>query len=146
MPRIEYDFAKSDLRIKSTLDLDVLAEGLLDNTNVVVELVSHTDELGSISSNLELAKKRGDACVDYLLSKGVDLGQIKSRYVGENEPHVIDIQVGNFNVGDVLTKSYINSIKSKEDKEKAHQYNRRTIFNILRDDYVPNKNDELKRK
>ena len=48
MPRIEYDFAKSDLRIKSTLDLDVLAEGLLDNTNVVVELVSHTDELGSI--------------------------------------------------------------------------------------------------
>ena len=74
------------------------------------------------------------------------LGQIKSRYVGENEPHVIDIKVGIFNVGDVLTKSYINSIKSKEDKEKAHQYNRRTIFNILRDDYVPNKNDELKRK
>ena len=146
LPRIEYDFAKSDLRIKSTLDLDVLAEGLLDNTNVVIELVSHTDELGSISSNLELAKKRGDACVDYLLSKGVDPGQIKSRYVGENEPHVIDIKVGNFNVGDVLTKSYINSIKSKEDKEKAHQYNRRTIFNILRDDYVPNKNDELKRK
>ena len=39
--------------------------------------------------------------------------------------------------GDVLTESYIRKIKFKKNKNKAHQYNRRTSFKVLREDYVP---------
>ena len=35
----------------SLADLDKLAEGLLDNPNVVIELKSHTDYIGSIAQN-----------------------------------------------------------------------------------------------
>ena len=41
----------------------------------------------------------------------------------------------------VLTESYIRKIKFKKNKNKAHQYNRRTSFKVLREDYVP-KTDE----
>ena len=42
--------------------------------------------------------------------------------------------------GDVLTKSYINKIKFRKNKKKAHQYNRRTSFKVLSEDYVSEKN------
>ena len=51
LPRIEYDFNKSDLRTQSIADLDILAETLKDNLNVVVELKSHTDYIGSDAQN-----------------------------------------------------------------------------------------------
>ena len=47
LPLIKYDFNKFDLRPESIIDLDRLAEALLDNPNVVVELKSHTDFVGS---------------------------------------------------------------------------------------------------
>jgi len=36
-----------------------------------------------------------------------------------------------------LTESYIKKIRFKKNKEKAHQYNRRTSFKVLREDYIP---------
>ena len=44
---------------------------------------------------------------------------------------------GRFKEGDVLTESYIKKIRFKKNKEKAHQYNRRTSFKVLREDYIP---------
>ena len=44
---------------------------------------------------------------------------------------------GRFKEGDVLTENYINKIRFKKNKEKAHQYNRRTSFKVLREDYKP---------
>jgi peptidoglycan-associated lipoprotein len=39
--------------------------------------------------------------------------------------------------GTLLDEKYINALKSEEEKEAAHQRNRRTDFKVLRDDYVP---------
>ena len=137
LPKIEYDFAKWDLRDKSILDLDMLAEALKDNPNVVIELKSHTDFVGDNKSNLRLSQKRADACVSYLVSIGIDPGQLVAVGVGENQPFVIEKKKGRFKEGDVLTESYINKIKMRKNKKKAHQYNRRTSFKVLREDYVP---------
>ena len=41
---------------------------------------------------------------------------------GEDEPFVIENKDGRFKEGDVLTESYINKIKFKKNKKKAHQY------------------------
>ena len=57
--------------------------------------------------------------------------------VGEKEPFVIENKDGRFKQGDVLTESYIRKIKFKKNRQKAHQYNRRTSFKVLREDYVP---------
>jgi len=136
LPRIEYDFAKWNLRAKSISDLDMLAEALKDNPNVVIELKSHTDFIGNNKSNLWLSQKRADACVSYLVSIGIAPDQLVAVGSGENEPFVIEKNDGRFKEGDVLTESYINKIKFKKNKKKAHQYNRRTSFKVLREDYV----------
>ena len=137
LPKIEYDFAKWNLRDKSISDLNMLAEALKDNPNVVIELKSHTDFIGNNRSNQKLSQKRADACVDYLVSIGIDPAQLVAVGAGENEPFVIEVKDGRFKEGDVLTESYIKKIKFKKNKNKAHQYNRRTSFKVLREDYIP---------
>jgi peptidoglycan-associated lipoprotein len=142
LPRIEYDFAKWDLRPQSIADLDILAETLKDNLNVVIELKSHTDYVGTDSQNLRLSQKRADVCVAYLISQGIDSGQLIAKGMGETEPFVIEQKDGRFDIGDVLTESYIRKIRFKKNKAKANQYNRRTSFKVLREDYVPVVSDE----
>ena len=42
--------------------------------------------------------------------------------------------------GTPLSEQYINTLASDEEKEIAHQINRRTEFRVLRTDYEPPKN------
>ena len=137
LPLIKYDFNKFDLRPESIIDLDQLAEALLDNPNVVIELKSHTDFVGSNAQNDKLSQQRADVCVAYLITKGIDAGQLVAKGMGENEPFVIEEKDGRFRIGDVLTESYIKKVRFKKNKEKANQYNRRTSFKVLREDYIP---------
>ncbi|MDB0027479.1 OmpA family protein [Flavobacteriales bacterium] len=137
LPLIQYDFNKYDLRAEAIIDLDKLVEALLDNPNVVIELKSHTDFVGSNAQNNKLSQQRADVCVAYLINKGIDAGQLVARGMGEKEPFVIEVKDGRFKEGDVLTESYIKKIRFKKNKEKAHQYNRRTSFKVLREDYIP---------
>lgn len=137
LPLITYDFNKFDLKAQAIKDLDKLADGLLDNNNVVIEILGHTDDVGSTIQNKKLSQQRADACIEYLVSKGVDSSQLVSKGMGESEPFVILEKDGRFNIGDVLTESYIKKISFKKNKEKANQYNRRTSFKIISEDYVP---------
>lgn len=137
LPLIKYDFNKFDLRPESIIDLDKLVEGLLDNPNVVIELKSHTDYIGSKSQNNRLSKKRADVCIEYLVAKGIDKGRLISKGMGEEQPFVIQYKDGRFKIGDVLTEAYIKKIRFKKNKEKANQFNRRTSFTVIREDYVP---------
>ena len=137
LPLIKYDFNKFDLRPESIIDLDKLAEALLDNPNVVIELKSHTDFVGSNAQNDKLSQQRADVCVAYLINKGIDKGQLVAKGMGEDKPFVIEEKDGRFKIGDVLTESYIKKIRFKKNKEKANQYNRRTSFKVLREDYIP---------
>ncbi len=137
LPRIEYDFNKFDLRAQSVSDLDILTETLKDNPNVVIELKSHTDYIGSNAQNDKLSQQRADACVAYLISQGIDSGQLVARGMGEKEPFVMESKDGRLKEGDVLTEKYIKKIRFKKNKEKANQYNRRTSFKVLSEDYVP---------
>ena len=53
-------------------------------------------------------------------------------------------ELASIKVGDVLTKSYIKKIIFRKNKETAHQYNRRTSFKVIREDYVANPGNEDK--
>ncbi len=137
LPLVKFDFNKFDLRQDDIVNLDILAEGLLDNTNVIVQVSGHTDDVGSNVKNQELSQKRANVCVEYLIAKGVSPGQLVAKGMGEAEPFVIEEKDGRFKVGDVLTESYIKKIKFKRNREKADQYNRRTSFKVIAEDYDP---------
>jgi len=142
LPNILYDLAKWDLRPESMVALDALVETLEDNPNITIELMSHTDVRPfRAMTNLELSQNRAQSVVDYLISKGIAPDRLKARGYGPDQPRVVDDKIAatyNFlNAGDTLSKALIDNLPSDQDKEVAHQLNRRTEFRVLRNDYVP---------
>tara|TARA_B100000959_G_scaffold78905_1_gene83717 strand:+ start:2648 stop:4738 length:2091 start_codon:yes stop_codon:yes gene_type:complete len=136
LPRIEYDYAKWDLRGKSIEDLNVLIITLNENPNITIELRSHTDYRGTDLQNKILSQKRADACINYLIANGIDIERLTAKGMGESEPYVIDYKDGKLKLGDVLTKDYIDKLRRRKNREQAHQYNRRTTFKVVSQDYV----------
>jgi peptidoglycan-associated lipoprotein len=157
LPRIEYDFAKWDLGDTSKLDLDRVYDLMMKYNYIVIQLNSHTDFRGTESHNLTLSQKRADACIQYLISKGIAEERLIANGRGESQPYILESidskhsQRGGFftkkifKEGDLLTESYINKLKNKF-KETAHQYNRRTTFKIISEDYIPSELNESEEK
>jgi hypothetical protein len=56
---------------------------------------------------------------------------------GEKQPITIKKDQGNFKAGDVLTEEYIAKLATDEERELAHQLNRRTVFVITGTDFDP---------
>jgi peptidoglycan-associated lipoprotein len=143
LPNILYDFGKWDLRPESMVSLDKLVETLLDNPNVTIELMSHTDSRDTEEYNLTLSQKRAQAVVQYLIDKGIAPERLSPKGYGESTPKVVDTDIAKQNPflksGTTLTEQYINSLANDEQREIAHQINRRTEFRVLRTDYEPPK-------
>jgi peptidoglycan-associated lipoprotein len=141
LPNIFYDFGKWDLRPESMVSLDKLVETLNDNPNVTIELMSHTDSRDTEEYNMDLSQKRAQSVVDYLIGKGIASDRLTARGYGEGSPKVVDAVIMTdapfLRSGATLSEQYINSLASDEQKEIAHQINRRTEFRVLRTDYVP---------
>jgi peptidoglycan-associated lipoprotein len=143
LPNIFYDFDKWDLRPESMVSLDKLVETLNDNPNVTIELMSHTDSRNTEEYNLALSQKRAQSVVDYLVSKGIELDRLQAKGYGESSPKVVNDEISTIypflKNGTTLTEQYINSLANDEQREIAHQINRRTEFKVLRTDYEPPK-------
>lgn len=141
LPNIFYDFGKWDLRPESMVSLDKLVETLNDNPNITIELMSHTDSRDTEEYNLELSQKRAQSVVDYLIGKDIDPARLSAKGYGESSPKVVDEEISEqspfLKPGTLLSEQYIESLPSEEQREIAHQINRRTEFRVLKTDYVP---------
>jgi peptidoglycan-associated lipoprotein len=139
LPNIFYDFGKWDLRPESMVSLDKLVETLNDNPNVTIELMSHTDSRDTEEYNQDLSQKRAQSVVQYLIEKGIESERLSPKGYGESNPKVVDAAIASQNpflkTGTSLSEQYISSLASEEQKEIAHQINRRTEFRVLRTDY-----------
>lgn len=139
LPNIFYDFGKWDLRPESMVSLDKLIETLADNPNITIELMSHTDSRDTEEFNLTLSQQRAQSVVDYLIGKGVDEARLSPRGYGESSPRMVDAETASvypfLRNGATLTEAYINTLADDEQKEIAHQINRRTEFRVLRTDF-----------
>ncbi|MCU0474408.1 MAG: OmpA family protein [Bacteroidales bacterium] len=140
LPNIFYDFGKWDLRPESMVSLDKLVETLTDNANVTIELMSHTDSRDTEEYNYNLSQKRAQSVVQYLIDKGIEPERLSAKGYGESSPKVVDASIVAqspfLRNGTALTEQYINTLSNEEQKEIAHQINRRTEFRVLRTDYV----------
>ena len=139
LPNILYDFGKWDLRPESMVSLDKLVETLIDNPNVTIELMSHTDSRDTEEYNLILSQKRAQIVVQYLIDKGIEPERLTAKGYGESTPKVVDAIIAGQNsflkTGITLSEQYINTLANDEQKEIAHKINRRTEFKVMRTDY-----------
>ena len=143
LPEILYDFAKWDIKPQYRDSLANLVRILEENETIVIELLSHTDMVGSNQSNLDLSQKRAQSVIDYLISRGIDSGRLKAIGYGENKPRKLtkDITRGvyTFKAGTTLTEDYIKAMPSMKKRAIANQLNRRTEFRVVSNDFVPDK-------
>ena len=131
---IFYDFDKAVLRDESKLALDSLVMLLKDHPNIVIEMASHTDRVGSAKYNQGLSQRRAQSVVDYLIANGIPKERLKPAGYGESRPKTvtkrIHSQYPQFEEGVTLNEEFIKTL-SKEDQEAADQVNRRTEFQVL---------------
>ncbi|MEN0095837.1 MAG: OmpA family protein [Pedobacter sp.] len=109
-----YDFNKATLRPESQVELNKLVGVMKDNPNIKIELSSHTDSIGSQAYNLKLSQDRAQACVDYIISKGIAESRIFAKGYGKSRPVAP------------------NSLPNGKDNPEGRQLNRRTEFTVLK--------------
>ncbi len=78
-------------------------------------------EVGMTTTS-KLSQRRAQACVDYLISKGISIERMKAVGYGENKPL------------EGLECDAIADLSTQEEQEAAHQKNRRCSFTPVRND------------
>jgi len=66
--------------------LDGVAEQLLANPKVKIEIQGHTDNQGKPSANQELSERRAKSVVGYLATKGVSMSRMRAVGYGQDVP------------------------------------------------------------
>tara|TARA_R110002050_G_scaffold194902_3_gene329740 strand:- start:11512 stop:13653 length:2142 start_codon:yes stop_codon:yes gene_type:complete len=117
LKNIFYDYNKATLRDASKNELDRLIKLLTENPTIKIELSAHTDSRGGDKYNMNLSERRAQSCVDYLTNNGIAKDRLVAKGYGETKL--------------IKTDAEIAKLKFEEDKEAAHQENRRTEFKIL---------------
>jgi outer membrane protein OmpA-like peptidoglycan-associated protein len=111
---INYDLAKYELTEESKKKLDKLGRTLMENQNIKLEVISHTDSQGDDAKNMELSEKRSVAVIAYLIFIGVNKTRLKA--VGKGETQIRNRCKNNVDCSDI-----------------EHRYNRRTEFKFMKD-------------
>jgi len=93
--------------VKSGVELDKLVQLLVDNPQIRIRIIGHTDDTGSRTYNLKLSEDRAKAVYYYLIGKNINKNRLEYIGYGESKP--------------------VESNDSKEGRQK----NRRTEFEIL---------------
>jgi outer membrane protein OmpA-like peptidoglycan-associated protein len=108
---IYYDLDKWDIRNDAKPTLDKLANTLILNPQVRIQLGSHTDCRGNDAYNQVLSQRRAQSAVEYLIGKGTQPGRMVAKGFGETAPQA--------------------SCVCSRCSEEEHQKNRRTTFKII---------------
>jgi len=77
-PVVTFDFDKAVLRADARAILDRQADWIKRYPNLRFSVFGHTDLVGSLDYNFDLAKRRADATLAYLLSRGVKPEQLEA--------------------------------------------------------------------
>jgi OOP family OmpA-OmpF porin len=81
-----FEVAKAKIDPDSYPELDLLADVMLENRSMVIQLEGHTDYIGDPAKNMKLSEQRVESVRNYLVSKGVQKGRIKLKAFGGTMP------------------------------------------------------------
>lgn len=81
-----FDFDRATLKPEFKPTLNKVADVLYKDPNLRIQVIGHTDNVGSASYNQTLSERRAKAVGDYLVSQGVAASQVQVAGRGESEP------------------------------------------------------------
>ena len=117
LANVFFDLGKSTLRPESFVELNKLFDFLVNNSTLSIEIGGHTDTRGDDKENLKLSNDRAKAVYDYVIAKGIEAKRISFKGYGETKPVIVD--------------SEISKLATEQEREAAHQSNRRTEYKII---------------
>jgi outer membrane protein OmpA-like peptidoglycan-associated protein len=83
---IFFDSGKWDLKEESHEALNLLYRFMHANSDLIVEINAHTDNIGGDQFNQSLSEKRASSVVEYLIQKGIDPSKLLPHGFGESQP------------------------------------------------------------
>ncbi len=139
LENINYAFGSWELLDESKTALDTLVAILMVNPTITIEIMSHTDHVGSDQFNFDLSQKRAQSVVDYLIERGISPQRLVAKGYGETWPKSVTRNLARqhefLNRGDELTEQFILDL-DEEQQETANAINRRTEFRVLSTDFI----------
>ena len=124
LENIYFGYDSADIRRDAAIELNKLVTLLNDNTDLKIEMGSHTDSVASDAYNIQLSQRRAESTVNYLIQKGIDPGRLVAKGYGESKP---------------IAR---NTNSDGSDNPEGRQRNRRTEFKILEIGQLIKKEDE----
>ncbi len=83
---VNFETGKATLTPESETILTGVAESLVANDSIRVQVTGHTDITGSLALNRRLSRARADAVRTYLISRGVAEDRLTARGFGPDQP------------------------------------------------------------
>ncbi len=83
---IFFDVNQSTLKNESLIELNKVADLLIDNPTTTILIGGYTDNVGSPAANLTLSQARAKAVLTYLISKGIPAKNLVAKGFGETNP------------------------------------------------------------
>jgi outer membrane protein OmpA-like peptidoglycan-associated protein len=109
---IYFDYDKYNIRHDAKIELDKIAEVMIEYPQIKIDIQSHTDSRGKEPYNLKLSDNRANSTMQYLFEKGIATERITGKGFGETR----------------LTE---NCTKQNPCNSFQHQLNRRSEFSII---------------
>ncbi len=83
---IFFDTKKTELKPESIVELNNIAELLIENPTLKIQIIGYTDNVGKAADNLALSKGRAVAVVNYLTEQGIKSDRLSFIGKGEADP------------------------------------------------------------
>ena len=83
---VRFNSGSAVLEFGYQTDLVLLASWLSSNLSTSVEIIGHTDNIGSAPANLQLSEDRAEAVVNFLLTSGISADRLSSSGRGDQVP------------------------------------------------------------
>lgn len=86
MQGIQFENNKAVIKKVSFPLLDQIAQKFIENTNFIIEVQGHTDNVGKADYNMKLSDARANSVMKYLVDKGVPQERISAKGYGMDRP------------------------------------------------------------
>lgn len=97
LPSVFYDTDKDNISKRSFFELDRLAQLMVDNSELKIEILCHYSSSKPESYNVDLSNRRVGKVISYLISKNINSARLKGRGIGSAKPIVPNISEENRN-------------------------------------------------
>ncbi len=86
LKNIFFEFGKATLKPESYAELDNVVKLLQNNEGVRLEISGHTDNVGSLRTNMKLSEDRAKAVVEYLINRGIASNRLEYKGYAYTQP------------------------------------------------------------